>query len=121
MSYCIIAVSYTHLDVYKRQTSFCQIFVSSPGSLLTRVFYILSILVYSALLYSLVHHQYTPSFFLRLSGAYFCRTSSEMLAVFSPFLLQSSMIRSSIEPQSNTPHTVSYTHLDVYKRQALQC
>ena len=132
------AVSYTHLDVYKRQTVTFRRFICSfrpstifvgdtagrgspfPPSSKTRGANLSShaIFCYSVWASSLlVRHRWGA----RACGLTFCMWQFSNFVPRTPFQTNVHLKSSAVVLCSSCHGTVSYTHLDVYKRQYCTC
>ena len=107
----LIPVSYTHLDVYKRQSKYSVFKITNTGK---RNEYISGVNAYAAYMTTKQAEQ--------LLKAYAEQGVSWQEDVVSAFLNANNslpMFAATNIPTLLTP--VSYTHLDVYKRQSLWC
>ena len=116
------SVSYTHLDVYKRQMWYCSKYFSNLLCQLR------SLLRFQCKSDFILHNMYPPFFFgstyiLSLIHIQMCirdRLSSVRLRYSQANLNLCLLVFPTLEGKGmvSCPLAVSYTHLDVYKRQA---
>ena len=117
----LLSVSYTHLDVYKRQNQ-----KSKPLNRTVMDIFIIAILIVAAVILFLVELFIIPG--LSLIHIQMCIRDSVSLqqdidryACYSPnqhtLLLVNGLRLSNETSHNRCPIPVSYTHLDVYKRQ----